>query len=74
MDEGEQRQNYSGKADSPVTILQGGVPDISLACKAKEGGDAVASLTDGNAADNEIDGTLYHDYKWSVHQYIGSYP
>ena len=36
------------------------MPDISLACKAEEGGDAVASSTDDNAADKEIDGILCH--------------
>ncbi len=36
------------------------MPDISLTCKAEEEGDAVASSTDDNAADNEIDGAIYH--------------
>jgi hypothetical protein len=32
------------------------VPDILSACKAEEGGDAVASLTDDNAAGGKIQG------------------
>ena len=32
------------------------MPDILSDCKAEEGGDAVASLTDDNAADGKIDG------------------
>jgi len=32
------------------------VPNILTACKAEEGDDAVASLTDGNAADGKIGG------------------
>ena len=31
------------------------VPNILSVCKAEEGGDAVASLTDDNAADGKID-------------------
>jgi len=32
------------------------VPDILSVCKAEEGDDAVASLTNDNAADGKIDG------------------
>lgn len=32
------------------------MPDILSDCKAEEGGDAEASLTDDNAADGKIDG------------------
>ena len=33
------------------------VPDVLSACKAEEVDDAVASLTNDNAADGKIDGT-----------------
>jgi len=43
------------------------VPNILSACKAEEGGDAVASLTDDNAADGKIGGSDNPITGWMEH-------
>ena len=43
------------------------VLDILSLCKAVEGSVAVATLTDTNAADDEIDSAFTINYKRSVH-------
>ncbi len=41
--------------------------NISSLCKAEEGGDAVASLTDDNAADGDIDSAVSLNLNVSIH-------
>jgi len=43
------------------------VPIILTVCKAEEGGDAVASLTDDNAADGKIGGAESLITGWMEH-------
>ncbi len=50
------------------------VPNISSLCKAAERGDAVASLTEANAADGDMGGAVSTIMNVSVHLYGNKLP
>ena len=47
-------------------VIRLSVPNILSACKAEEGGDALASLTDDNAADGKIGGSDTPITGWNI--------
>ena len=68
--QGKEAENHLAYKCSIRPVITLPVPNILSVCKAEEGDDAVASLTDDNAADGKIGGAesvitdrMEHKYK-----------